>query len=175
MRSNFFWSAGLGLGMLACALYYVGVPALPADVAEIADAVLPDAFAGSDEAAPPVLVVIVETQAHLELLRQAFGRRTVLQSTKGAFAIEDTVFASDLEAVSAPLNALGWAERPLSIVSRERRVVDVPRDAGTPGGLGDSGRKGLSLAEIARKDSLSRAEAQILLDRLEDPLLFQRR
>jgi hypothetical protein len=167
MQNMFFWFVGLNLAVIACAIYYFGAAVLPEDVT---NAVLPEAITAAEPAEPPVLVVIVETSAQLERLRRSLPPSRVLTSTQRAFAVDGAVFASDMEAASVPLNALGWAARPFEIVSRERGPTGAgqaaPDAAGVPGAPGATGNL---IADLAKKDRLTHAEARALLDHLDGP------
>ena len=174
MGSGFFWSVGMGIPIVAAGVYYYGDRVLPPEVAE---AVVPEVIAQPAEPTEPaVLVVVVESSAHLELLRAKLIRHGLRASTSRAFAVRDAVFAADLESASGPLNSLGWASRPLTIVSRDRRAA-APAGGGEGRTATDRspGRGGNLIADLAKKDRLTQADARALLEHLDDPLPYGRR
>jgi len=118
-----------------------------------------------------VLIVEVESRDLLERLRDRLPRQRVLLSERDVIAIEDCIFAYDLEKVGAPLSRLGWSDRPLEIVARERGVVgaaDASATAAAPSA------ESSTLAELAKKPTLTRSEAMALLTELDSPAARRR-
>ena len=64
----------------------------------------------------PVLLVLVESPARVTAAATGLSQAPLLVSTKDTRIHADgRAVTSDLAAVSAHLNALGWAERPIEI------------------------------------------------------------
>jgi hypothetical protein len=166
MRGLSPWLLGfslvVGLGFLH---HFAGTSSEPGDTPEIG-------MAADDAEAPrgdAVLIVEVESRDLLERLRGRFPREKLLVSERNVVAVEGCIFAYGLEAVSGPLNRLGWADRPLDLVSRQRGAVtgNAPANALAPGPN--------VIADLARKSELTRRDAMALLDQLETAPLAPRR
>ena len=162
MRSLHYWLLGMSFVVaVAVGAERVGRAGDPSTGASLVGWLGASPSAGASDA--PVIVLLVETRASLVQLRQKLRGQAVLAESKRAFALEGLVVASSLEAASDPLNQLGWASRPLEIVSRaqgQRAARDRP-GPGSPEGAGPS------LAALAQKDRLTRADAERLLDHLD--------
>jgi hypothetical protein len=109
-----------------------------------------------------VLIVEVESRDLLERLRRRFPRARLLVSERDVVAIEGCIFTYDLEAVSGPLNRLGWSNRRIDLVTRPRgpraEAAALP-SAPAPGSN--------LIADLAKKPELSRGDALALLRELE--------
>jgi len=67
---------------------------------------------------PPVHVFVIGSDQAVERVREVIEPERVLASTPEAIVLrEGRIIASSAEAVGDPLNAVGWVDRELEIVS----------------------------------------------------------
>jgi hypothetical protein len=123
----------------------------------------PDSESEADapERGSTVLVVEVESRDLLERLRRRLPRASLLVSERNVIAIEGCIFAYDLEAVSGPLNRLGWGDRRIDLVTRARAPA-----AGAPPPPAHAQAPNL-IADLAKKPTLTRSDAMALLRDLD--------
>ena len=167
MRGLAPWLLGFGLvAGLALLHQFAGFARAPEEWVEQSGFAAPEASASGET----VLIVEVESRDLLERLRGRFPRARLLVSERDVVAIEGCIFAYDLEAVSGPLNRLGWANRRIDLVSRPRGpVADAAGFSGGPPSSGTPAAGPARLADLAKKPELTRSDALALLRELEDP------
>ncbi len=116
------------------------------------------------ERQPAVIVVLTRSQNQLHQLRRKLGRAHIAANYERAFALRGgSVIASNLEAASKPINAMGWSNRRLEIVSQE---LPIPKETAASA-LPNPAETQAVIQSLAKKDTLTRSEAMLLLDHLE--------
>lgn len=148
MGRSFFLSLGLLLAGSAGTLWLAANPEARRDLAER----LPELGAEEPE---PVLVLLVGDAPAVTRVRATISSDRVVAETSRAFALrEGRIVAANPEAAGDPLNAAGWAHRPIELWSaraaRRRTREPAPRA---------ESQSGPTLAELARKPTLTPAEA----------------
>ncbi len=77
----------------------------------------PIAMIASASAPPPVRVLLLPEPSHLEAIRAAVLPEQIVASTPEAIALlRGRVIATSIEAAAGPINAAGWAERPIELI-----------------------------------------------------------
>ncbi len=114
---------------------------------------MPD-WVGSPDASDAVLVIVVETQGNLDIVRRAVSTDRVVASSSTGLAIEpQRVVVTSLESAGEILTMAGWQDRPLEIVDLGRRIrEDAPAAKNLEG-----------IASLVNKPTLTRGEAYLLL------------
>jgi hypothetical protein len=103
----------------------------------------------------PVLILLVGSDESVDLVRKAVDPERIVASTPHAFAVADGhVVAADVEAASDPLNAAGWGDRPIEILGPDAGARPVASETQP------------TIAELAKKPTLSAGEAMRLLDQM---------
>jgi hypothetical protein len=113
----------------------------------------------------PVLILLLGSEESVERVRSAIASERIVASSRGAFAIDGgRIVAVDVESASDPLNAAGWADRPLEILTPDH-LGQAP-----VAGAGESTASAPSLpplAELAKKPTLTMGEATRLLEHIQ--------
>ncbi len=124
---------------------------------------LANRLTGSAPEPEPVLLIVVGHREHVSALRDSLPDAVVVQASDEAFALESgRIFASRIEAASELLNALGWGDRPLAIFDPRRGPGGLPSVPSGSSSVLDprtNPADGASLAELARRDTLTLDEA----------------
>jgi hypothetical protein len=158
------WWLGFGL-VVGLGLLHRFPGARPPD--DAVERAAPESVQDAPERGSAVLVVEVESRDLLERLRRRFPRERLLVSERDVIAIEGCIFAYELEAVSGPLNRLGWGDRRIDLITRARAPAAASRSgAEAPGSA--QGESNL-IADLAKKKELSRNDALALLRDLDRP------
>jgi len=113
----------------------------------------------------PVLILLLGSEESVESVRSAIASERIVASSPGAFAIDSgRIVAVDVETASDPLNAAGWADRPLEILTADR----LARAPGAGTGAGAEAPPSLPpIAELAKKPTLTAGEAMRLLEHIQ--------
>ena len=101
-----------------------------------------------------MLVIVVETQGNLDIVRRAVSTDRVVASSSTGLAIEpQRLIVTSLESAGEILTMAGWQDRPLEIVDLGRRIRnDAPAAKNLEG-----------IAALVNKPTLTRGEAYRLL------------
>ncbi len=111
-------------------------------------------WVGSQDGTDAALIIVVETQANLDMVRRAVSTDRVVASSSTGFAIEpQRVVVLSLESAGEILMMAGWQDRPLEIVDVGRQLDKDTAAAGKPTGI----------ASLVNKPTLTRGEAYLLL------------
>jgi len=116
----------------------------------------------------PVLILLVGSQDSVERVRSAIAPERIVASSPDAFAIDvGCIVTVDVEAASDPLNAAGWADRPLEILTPDRLAQATPAsDAGADPDA-EAAPELPPLSELAKKPTLTLGEAMRLLEHIQ--------
>jgi len=172
MKSFHLWLLGMTVAGLVGLVYHFGDERardlLPAARDQLSSWI--PQTSRSEPARRPVTVILASNLSQLHRLRLKLGREYILADSAKAFALRGgSVVASDLSAASGPINALGWSDRPLEILSPRARKPPAPSadDASPGGGLPSPERSLEVIRDLAKKDTLTQSEAWLLLEHLE--------
>jgi len=112
---------------------------------------------GTGEESEPVLILLLGSTESVEHLRAVVAPERVIADGRSAFALAGgRIVAADVESASDPLNAAGWTERPVQILTAARLAQGQAQ-----------AEPGNALAELARKPTLTPGEALRLLRQLD--------
>jgi hypothetical protein len=104
-----------------------------------------------------VLVIVVRDAAAIEGLRRRIPREHIVSSHPDAIALAGgRIFATRIEAASAPLSELGWADRRLEIVDPASRATATSHAGPAAAGAGAE--------NLATQETLTLGETLRLLD-----------
>jgi hypothetical protein len=144
-----------------------GVPAPAALIASVTPTdVTPNDVAPTDSA-ESVMVIVVGEFGRIDRLRRHIPRDQIVADHADAIALAGgRIFATRIEAASAPLSELGWANRSLEIVDPATRRAAIPTGDAAPSAASEN---------LATKDTLTMAEALRLLDESSGPVPAPRR
>jgi hypothetical protein len=114
-------------------------------------------WTGTPKGADAVLVIVVETQQNLEVVRRSVSPSRVVASSRGGLAITpQRVVVTSLEHAGELLTTAGWPDRPLEIVDiRRQSRKDDPVD-----------QRLARIASLLNEPTLTRGEARLILDSL---------
>lgn len=126
-----------------------------------------------EEKSDTVLVFLVGSRRGVETVKKSVDPARIVAETPNAIAlVEGRMVAVDAAAVSEPLMAAGWADRPLEL-------LQVPRDDGLNRGekkgtgeqSGEDAARIDRIMELMNKPSLTQGEALFVLNAMDDGLM----